>query len=74
MQRCCICIKSLNIKVFYPLNLILYRDLGSVKIIFTDPDPHHCFDIQSYLTSNARLLAAFNQILDELIFKKKKKK
>ena len=34
-----ICIKSLNNKVFYPLILILYRDPGSVMIIFTDPDP-----------------------------------
>jgi hypothetical protein len=29
----------LNNKVVYPLILLLYRDPGSVRIIFTDPDP-----------------------------------
>ena len=46
---CCICIKSLNknninkILVVYSLILLLYRDPGSIRIIFTDldPYPHH---------------------------------
>jgi hypothetical protein len=32
--------KNINkVLLFYPLILLLYRDLGSVRIIFTDPDP-----------------------------------